>query len=74
MAKIWPFMEKQGPHMVLKIGSSLILIIVLRDVQCQISHCWVYPVIPFLRNGQTVPFYGQKMVPTLSFKLVLPES
>ena len=35
--------------MVLKIGSSWILINVPRDVPCQILHCWVYPVAPFLK-------------------------
>ena len=34
MAFLWP---KHGPHMVLQIGSFLILIIVPRDEPCQIS-------------------------------------
>ena len=46
----------------------------LRDVPCQISHCWVYPVAPFPRNGKIWPFYWQNMVFTCSLILVLPES
>ena len=65
---------KHGPHMVLQIGSSLILIIVPRDVQFQISHYWVYPEAPFHRNGQNMALSGQNMVLTRSLKLVLPES
>ena len=30
------------------------LIIVPRDVQCQISHCLVYPLAPLPRNGQNI--------------------
>merc|ERR1711954_239287 len=71
MALLW---TKHGPHMVLQIGSSHILIILPRDVPCQILHCWVYPVAPFLRNGQNMALYGQNMVLTWSLKLVLPES
>ena len=64
---------KYGPNMVLEIGSPLILIIVPRDVPCQMSHCWVYPVDPFPRNGQNMAVYGQKMVLKWSLKLVLPK-
>merc|ERR1711954_553066 len=71
MALLWP---KHGPHMVLKIDSSRILMIVPRDVPCQISHCWAYQVAPFPRNGQIMVLYGQNMVLTWSLKLVLPES
>ena len=71
MALLWP---KYGPHMVLQIGSSQILIIVPRDVPCKGSHCWVYPVAPFLRNGQNIALHGQNMVLTWSLKFVLPES
>ena len=68
---LWP---KHGPHLVLKIGSSWILINVPRNVLCQFSHNWMYPVVLFLRNGQNMALYGQNMVLTRSFKLVLPES
>ena len=71
MVFLWP---KHSPQMVFKIGSSGILINVPRDVPCQISHCWVYPVAPFPRNGQNMALYGQNMVLTWSLKLVLPES
>merc|ERR1711954_235172 len=57
--KYGPSWPKHGPHMVLKIGPSLILINVPRDVPCQISHCWVYPVAPFPRNGQNMALYDQ---------------
>ena len=57
---------KHGPHMVLQIGSSQILIIVPRYIPCQISHCWVYPVAPFPKNGQNMallwPKHGPHMV------------
>merc|ERR1712082_154106 len=71
MALLWP---KHGPHMVLQIGSSQILINVPRDVPCQISHCWVHPVAPFPKKAKTWPFYGKKMVHMWSLRLVLPES
>ena len=48
--KYGPSWPKYGPHMVLQIGSSWILIIVPRDVPCQSSHCWVYPVALFPSN------------------------
>ena len=56
---LWP---KLGPKMLLQTGSSWILINVPRDVPCQISHCWVYPVAPFSRNGQNMDLCGQNMV------------
>ena len=72
MALLWP---KHGPHMVHQIGSSWFLIIVPRDVPCQISHCWVYPVAPFLRNGwymaHLLPKHGPNMVPQISASLIL---
>ena len=49
--------------MVLKIGSSWILINVPSDVPCQISHCWVYPVTPFPRNGQNITLLWPKHSP-----------
>ena len=49
MALLW---QKDGPHIVLRICSSSILINLLRDVLCQISHCWVYPVAPFLEMAK----------------------
>ena len=55
-----------GSDIVLQISSSWILINVPGDVQCQISHCWVYPVAPFPRNCQNMallwPKYGPHMV------------
>ena len=63
------------PHMVLKIGSSWILINVPGDVPCQISHCWVYPVAPFLRNGQNMallwPKHGPHIVLQISLSWIL---
>ena len=44
MTLLWP---KHGPHMVLKIGSSWILINVPRDAPCQISQFLVYPIVHF---------------------------
>ena len=45
---------------------SWILIIVPRDVPFQISHCWIYPVAPFLSNSQKMallwPKHGPHMV------------
>jgi len=49
MALLW---QKDGPHIVLRICSSSILINLLRDVLCQISHCWVYPVTPLLEMAK----------------------
>ena len=69
MALLWP---KHGPNMVLQIGSYWILIIVPRDVLCQIFHCWVYPVALFPRNCQNMALYGQSMILTWSSKLVVP--
>ena len=57
---------KHGPHMVLQIGSSWILIIVPRDVTRQISHCWVFPVAPLPKNGQNMALLWQNMVHTWS--------
>ena len=57
---LWP---KQGPHLVLKIVSSWIFINVSRDDPCQISHCWVYPVVPFLENGQNMALLWPKNGP-----------
>ena len=79
-------MAKNAPHIVLLIGSCWIFINVPRDVTCQISHCWVYPVAPFPRNGQNMTLmaktwsihglalYGQNMVHAWSLKMVLTES
>ena len=62
VAKVALLWQKDGPHIVLKFGSSWILIKVPRNVQCKISHCWVYPLSPFPRNGQDMALYGQEMV------------
>ena len=70
--KTWPF---YGQNMVLKIDSSWILIIEPRDVACQITHCWVYPVDLFPRNGKNMallwPKYGPHMVLKISSSLIL---
>ena len=63
IAKYGPLWSKHGPHLVLKISSSWILIKVTRDVPCQISHCWVYPVVPF---PQKWPKHGPFMAKTWS--------
>ena len=59
----WP---KHGLHLVLKIGSTWILINMPGDVPCHISHCRVYPVVPFLKNGQNMalllPKHGPHIV------------
>ena len=44
MALLWP---KNGPHMVLPIGSSWIIINVPWYAPCQISQFRVYPIVPF---------------------------
>ena len=71
MSLLWP---KHGPHMVIEICSSRILIIVPWYVPCHTLHCWFYPVAPFPRSGQNMALYGQNMVLTWFLKLVLPES
>ena len=70
IAHLWPI---HGPHMVLKICSSWMLVIVPRDVPCHISHWWVYSLASFPRNGQNIALYGQNMVLKWSLKLVLSE-
>ena len=59
MALLWP---KDGPHMVLQINSSWIIINVAMEAPCQISQFWVYPIPPFFRNGQNMalswPIHG----------------
>merc|ERR1711954_98481 len=45
-----------------------------KDFPCQISHCWVILQLPFLEMAKTWPFYGQNMVLTWPYNLVLPES
>ena len=65
IAKYGPLWPKHSPHLVLKIGSSWILINVPRDVPCQISHCWVYPVAPFPINGQNMALLWPKNCPQM---------
>merc|ERR1711954_190033 len=51
---------KHGPHMVLQIGSSRIIIIVPRNAPCQISQFWVYPIFPFSKKWPKYgPFVGK---------------
>ena len=63
MALLWP---KDGPHMILLIGSSWIIINVSRAAPYQIWKFWVYPVSLFSRNDRTLAFlwpkYGPYMV------------
>ena len=62
MAKTGPFYCQNMVKLVL----TWIIIIVPRDVPYQISHCRVYPVVPFLKNGQNMalllPKHGLYMV------------
>ena len=73
--KYCPLWPKQGPHIVLKIGSIWFLIAMSRVVPCQISHCWVYPVASFLRNGQNMallwPKHGSHMVLQFGYSCIL---
>ena len=61
--------------MVLNIGSSWIFINVPRDDPCQISHCWVYTVAPFPRNGQNIalswPKHDPHIVPLMGLSWIL---
>ena len=45
------------------------------DVPRQISHFWVYPVVPFFKNGQNIallwPKHGPYIVPQIGFSLIL---
>ena len=60
MALLWP---KDGPHMVLQIGTLWIIINVPREAPCQISQFWVYPIVPlFLEMAKIWPFNGKNMV------------
>ena len=72
IALLW---SKHGPQMVLKICSFWILINIPRDVPCQISHCQVYPGVPFLKNGQNtallLPKHGSHMVIQIGSSLIL---
>ena len=68
IALLWP---KHGPHMVLQMASSWILINVPMDVPCQISHWWVYPEAPFLKNGNNVALLWPKHGPSNWFFLKL---
>ena len=55
MALLWP---KEGPHMVLQIGSFCIIITMPREDPCQISQFFEYPIVPFSQKG---PKYGPFM-------------
>jgi len=66
MALLW---LKHGPYMVPQIGSSSILIIGPRDILCQISYFWVYPVSPFLKKWQKYGPLWPKHGPPLGFKI-----
>ena len=72
MAILWP---KNGLNMVLQIGSSLILIIVPKNVPCQIGHCRVFNVAPFTRNCQNIALlwckHGPNMVLQIGSSLIL---
>ena len=62
-------LPKHGPHIVLKMGSSWILINVPRDAPCQISLCWLNPVAPFPRNGHNVALLWPKHGPYMVLKM-----
>ena len=68
-------MAKHGPHMILHFGSSWILIKVPRNVPCKISHCWVYPLVPFPNNGQNMallwPKYGPHKILQIGYYWIL---
>ena len=68
-SKYGPLLPKHGPHMVLKIVSSWILIIVARDVPCQISHCWVCTVALYPRNDQNMALLWQKYGPCMVLQI-----
>ena len=68
MVLLWP---NHSPHMVLQLCSSGILINMHRGAPCQISHCWVYFVAHFPRNGQNMALLWQNMFPSWFFKLDL---
>ena len=74
-SKYGPLWPTHGPNMVLKIGSSEILINMPRDVPCKILHCWVYPVAPFPWNGQNMvllwPKHGPQMVLQIDYSWIL---
>ena len=70
MTLLW---QKHGPKMVLQIWSSWFLINEPSVALYQISHCWIYPVTPFPRNGQNLDLYGPKMVLKWSLILVLAD-
>ena len=61
--KYGPFMAKIGPHLILQIGYSWIIINIPRDDPCQISQLWVYPIVPFSLKWQK---YGPFMAKTWS--------
>ena len=44
--------------------------IVRRDTPCQFLHCWLYPVAPFSRNGQNMPFSWPKHGPHMFLLIV----
>ena len=67
--KYGPLRPKHSPHVVLKIGSFWILINVPMDVPCQISHYWVHPVAPFLRNGQNMALFWPKHSSHIVFQI-----
>ena len=60
MALSWP---KDGPHMVLKISSSWIIINVPREAPCDNSQIRVYPIVPASKKW---PKYGPYMAKTWS--------
>ena len=66
MALLWP---KHGPHMVLQIGSSWIIIDVPRDASCQISRFWVYPIVPFSSKWQKYGLFRPKHGPHMVLQI-----
>ena len=57
MALLWP---KNGPHIVLQMSSSWIIINVPREATYQISQYRVYPMVPFSKKWPKYgPFFGK---------------
>ena len=72
MAQIWP---KRGPHKVLQIGSSWILV---KDMlHAKFSNSGGVLESPFLRNGKNMaplwPKHGPNMVPQIGDSIIITD-
>ena len=45
-----------------------------QDSPCQISRFWVYPIVPFPRNGQNMPLLWPKQGPHMVLQIVFFEN